>query len=347
MTEGEDFTVKYFKKMNYKDLKPHDFEVLPVGDTINALQIKLDTRIDTIVYIFRNISENHSCLLQSVPGTGKLPIVRGVNIVHETFGKPDEEKLPFIHLECTLPAYQDNFTVIIREILADFDNSSADMEDSVNKIISKWKHFLSAPPIDLMPEEEILGLLGELMLLERLTRMVGSKAVEIWTADRGEEDFIKDINVVEVKSTLKERHEHIINGIDQLLIVPDRRKYILSLLFTKKEGNDSLSLPKLIKSVSQTLANYPEAYDSFFRKLHHRNYDPRDAEDYQKFQYALIKGGFFKVNEAFPKLTTTELSIPLNPRVSRVRYLLDMEGIENIDFVETDDNSLRFIFNYE
>lgn len=331
--------------MNYKELTTNDLASLPASDIINALRLDLDVRIDTNVYIFRNITGSLSCVMQSVQGTGKLPNISGLNITHETFGVSGERKKPYIHLECTFPAYHNNFSLLIKEILADYDTSTTDMSKSVNKIISKWKHFFSEPTNELLPEDEVIGLLGELILLNRLSQILGSESIDTWTADRGEEDFIRGNNVVEVKSTLKERHEHIINGIDQLLVLPNRRKHILSILLIRSAANDYLTLPKLIRAISDNVQDTPHTYKSFLSKLHNRGYDPRDVNEYEHCKYQVVRGCFFLVNDSFPKLTSDELIMPLSPRISKVRYLVDLEGITSVDFVDCQDDVLRYILN--
>lgn len=323
--------------MNYRELTSAEFEALPKGDRINARQLVLDAKSSTRIYIFRNASGSHSCLLQALKSDRKLPDIRGINIAYETFGKPDEEKIPFIHLECTMPAYNDNFTEIVREILADFDSGNDGMAKSVDKVIRKWKHFLSDPENALMKEDEILGLTGELIFLNKLLAAYGHESIKMWTADRGEEDFIWQDYVVEVKATLKERHEHIINGIDQLQVIQGRIKFILSLLFIKSAGeNQQTTLPTLIDDITGMLTDFPEEEEMFYRKLKSRGYDARDAAGYLEYKYNLLKGGYFRVDESFPKLTTDELKAPLSPRISKVRYLADLEGLINLNFIDTD-----------
>ena len=53
-------------------------------------------------------------------------------------------------------------------------------------------------------------------------------AINFWVAEERKEDFLINSNIIEVKATLNSNHVHIINGIDQLLIIPNFNKYILS-----------------------------------------------------------------------------------------------------------------------
>lgn len=223
--------------MKYSELKPEDFEMLPKGDKITAKPLTQENRNDIKVYLFRDLGGNYNCLLQITNPTSKMPDIKGLTISVQNFGEPGEEMTSYIVMECRNRSYLENFTEIIKGILSDSDKTGDDICISVQRVISKWKYFLSEPRQEIMTEENIVGLIGELLFLEKLMPLYKSDSISLWTADRGEEDFIKERIVIEVKATIKERHEHVINGIDQLLLIPDRTKYILSLLFTKSDND--------------------------------------------------------------------------------------------------------------
>jgi hypothetical protein len=322
--------------MNYKDLRPQDFEQIPKGEKITARKIELDLRRDCKIYIFSEKENIYSCLLSVNSIVPKLPQINGLNIQYQLFGEPGKEKENYILLECRSAKYLPNYTDILKEIITEYDNGNSDLYKIINKAISKWKHFLAQPISNILKEDEIVGLLGELLFLFKLVKQYGSEALTIWTAERGEEDFINSDKVVEVKATLNQKHEHIINGIDQLIVKPDRKKHILSLLLSRSVSEYSFSLPLKVEKCAEMFSDDPVSYDLFFEKLKSRGYDTRDHKEYLEFAYELIRGGYFSVDKSFPKLTTDELSAPLNSRISKVRYLIDMEGLPNNDFMLTE-----------
>jgi hypothetical protein len=110
----------------------------------------------------------------------------------------------------------------------------------------------------------------------------------------------------------------------------------LSLLVLPSTSEYSVSLPLKVKECADMITEDPESYELFFKKLKVRGYDARDYLQYLEFSYECIRGGYFNVDASFPKLTTDELSAPLNSRISKVRYTLDMEGIICSDFLLTD-----------
>jgi hypothetical protein len=322
--------------MNYKDLKPIDFELIPKTDKITARVLELDQKKDYQVFIFSEQVNVFGCLMQVDAPIQKLPEINGLKIQYQLFGEAGSEKKNYILFECRSIGYLTNYTEILKEIISEYDKGQSELIKIINKVISKWRHFLSQPKSLILKEDDIIGLLGELIFLSELIMVYKADALRIWTADRGEEDFINSENTIEVKTTLKEKHEHIINGIDQLIVEPGRVKHILSLLIAPSQSENSVSLPLIVKKCADMYSEDPENYELFFKKLHIRGYDNRDHLEYLQYKYQYIRGGYFNIDSSFPKLTTKELAAPLNSRISRVRYTVDMEGLPHKDFLTTE-----------
>ena len=152
--------------MIYKELRPRNFETLPPNDVIEAKALTLEFRSDKKVYIFRDSSLSYSCLLQS-DEKYVFPILNGLEVKYETFGEPGCPKKDFIIITCRIQAYYSDYCKIIKEIIADFDSGKLDFGISVVKIIKKWKHFWGDAKKNIMQPDQILGLIGELLFLEK------------------------------------------------------------------------------------------------------------------------------------------------------------------------------------
>ena len=324
--------------MNYKDLKISDFEVISVGEVFVTSKIELDNRNDIEIFVSKD-NETYSCLLATNNASEKLPEINGLKISYQQFKKNGTDFSSFIVIECENEGYLNNFILILKEIIETYDNSNFDIDKSVNIVISKWRHFLAAPKSNILKEDEIVGLIGELLLLNKLIDAANVDAIDYWVANNGEEDFIFNAAIIEVKSTQKDKHEHIINGIDQLAFNPLKRKFILSIIFNKSTSINSISLPKIINECSNKISSFPDIKGAFYSILNNRGYDIRDEDLYFEFTYQLIRAGFFEVNESFPKLTQNELKSSLNSRVSKIRYTIDMEGLHSEDFNTTNLDS--------
>ncbi len=324
--------------MNYTNFQEADFKVIKSGERFVPYILNLKNKTEFESFAFSENENSYCCLLHVKNTTGNLPKMNGLSIRYEEFTKTGSSKADYILIECKNKSYLSNFTLMLKEILSEYDNSNYSLEKSLNKVVSRWRHFLSLPKLNILSEDEIIGLIGELLLLEKFLKNDPLDSLVNWIANDGEEDFIRNEIVIEVKATLKGKHEHIINGIDQLLIQSNRTKVILSLLLNNSVSHDSFSLPGLIERCEKIIDNNAEQIDALYEKLRKRGYDPRDRNLYENFQFDIIRGGYFRVDNLFPKLTTFELKQSLNSRISKVRYTIDMEGLDNLDFSSTDIN---------
>jgi hypothetical protein len=327
--------------MNYLELKETDFtEIQSQGKFLPTL-LELVNKNNFDALIFSEPDNSFCCLLPVSDFNSPLPQMSGLLIEYQNYKKvgasvPDK----YIMIKCSHKSYLQNFVLILKEILSVYDTTHIELSKSLTLVISKWRHFLSAPKISILNEDEIVGLIGELIFIEYILTNVDVQLLKNWTADRGEEDFIHKNTIIEIKTTRKEKHEHIINGIDQLLLSQTKVKYILSILLNQGENNNDISLPNLINSCVNQIAHEPELLDLFYQKLRLRKYDIRDSLLYEQYKYLIHRTGMFQVNEDFPKLTTKELQRPLNTRISKVRYLVDMEGLQNTDMFLVDYQKL-------
>lgn len=327
--------------MKYLDLQETDFTAIQSQGKFLPTMLELEIKTNLEALIFRESDDSFCCLLPVVDPGAELPQMSGLIIEYKTYKKvgfqnPDN----YILIKCSHKAYLQNFVLILKEILTVYDTTDLNLSNSLLLVISKWRHFLSIPKLGILNEDEIIGLIGELFFVEHILRNVDIQLLKNWTADRGEEDFIFENKIIEIKTTRKEKHEHIINGIDQLLVESSVDKYILSILLNPSDSSNDISLPIIIAECINHIYNFPELLDLFYQKLKSRKYDIRDSIHYESFKYKILRTGLFEVNDHFPKLTTTELSKPLNPRISKVRYLVDMEGLSNTEMTLVDYNKV-------
>ena len=93
--------------------------------------------------------------------------------------------------------------------------------------------------------------------------------INCWVADSQPIDFSIQNNLIEVKTTLKDKHSHIINGLDQLKIIKSKSKYILSILVKKSDikTKDTLNLINCIEQIESKIAEEPEIKDIFYSKI--------------------------------------------------------------------------------
>ena len=143
-----------------------------------------------------------------------------------------------------------------------------------------------------------MGLIGELILLNKLID-TSVHNINYWVADTQSIDFSIQNNLIEVKTTLKDKHSHIINGLDQLKIIEGKNKYILSILVKKSDlkTSDTLNLLDYIEQIENKIAEDPEIQDIFYLKLKKVGYNEINRTKYTDYNFIVIDKLFYNVNE--------------------------------------------------
>lgn len=195
--------------------------------------------------------------------------------------------------------------------------------------ISNWKALLR--PAERLSEEQQIGLLGELWLLERLIRADGPSAVHAWTGPLAEpHDFRRGVHEIEVKSTRSRGRVHMISSLEQLQPSPDRELYLLSLQF-EPAGTGGWSLPEQVDSIRSLLNQSLELLETFEQGLLVGwRYADIHAGGYQDRFTFRVRPMLVAVTSGFPKITSQALDAMIGveaKRITDIQYRLDVAGL--------------------
>jgi len=176
----------------------------------------------------------------------------------------------------------------------------------------------------LSPDQQI-GLLGELLVVQRLLPAHGENdVVDWWLGPLAEQhDFAFPEYDVEVKTTTAERRIHVIHGTGQLQPNPGRPLWLLSIQITRAGGARGLSLTGLVDDVRGRLTAHRER---FLEHLVATGWRDDDADLYRD-QYLLRSAPLaYPVDDDFPALTDERLAaaVPHPDLVSGVSYRVDV-----------------------
>lgn len=242
------------------------------------------------------------------------------------------ERQDYIDLRCTARPHIDVFTEIVREISKLILNDNISPDHAVNLTIRRWKSFWGKAKEGVMSESDQIGLLGELYVIDELISKEISNPIIAWSGpDNAIHDFEFQSVSLEVKTTLKSRHQHIINGLEQLETLNNHPLLIISIL-AQKVDNGGLSILEMVNKIRSYLDKYPDRFEDFNGRLALRGYRPDHESYYEKTRFKIQDVRIFHVNNEFPKLTSDSLLAPLSPRVAEIRYMLDCEGLVCITF---------------
>ena len=179
-----------------------------------------------------------------------------------------------------------------------------------------------------MSAEQVAGLYGELIVLDRLISEAGPEnALEMWMGpDAEEHDFGLPGFDLEVKTTLSEKRAHVISGADQLKPREGVELWLLSIQLTRVGGGAGVSLDDKCMEMIEKFGPLHRALREGLRKA------GWTVDDYglylEKFDLR-NKPRAFLVTEDFPAITSARLaeSVPGHDKLSDIRYRVDVSAL--------------------
>jgi hypothetical protein len=194
---------------------------------------------------------------------------------------------------------------------------------------------------DLLDERPILGtdrqlgLLGELLFLERLMKRIGPAALDAWLGPLGEpHDFRVWINEFEVKTTIAPHRIHTVNGLEQLVASHGCTLYLVSVLLGPAGAEGGFSLADKVSQLSSSFSALPDRKEAFTAALDACGLHMADVQHYTR-RFALRRPfGVATVDQSFPALSRPLIQRAIGPlatRIEGVHYEVNIEGLESED----------------
>lgn len=177
--------------------------------------------------------------------------------------------------------------------------------------LQRWQDMLARRRSDILSDKEIIGLIGEIMLLRDLLmpEIPARAAINCWRGPYGDEqDFIINGVIIEVKTQLATSDRRIsISSEDQLDTVSGR--IILcqqGLGIALSSVTEARSLNSLISETGKLIKGQDiAAYDLFLLGLLEVGYENR--VEYDTTYYILNDRVFYDVRDGFPRIKRSDL----------------------------------------
>lgn len=198
--------------------------------------------------------------------------------------------------------------------------------NAVNSAVDSFKELLAASL--RMSEEQVAGLFGELLLLDHLMDELGvAAALNSWLGPSGEEhDFGLENLDLEVKTTLSERRNHVINGMNQLLPRQDRTLWLVSIQLTRAGSGRGRSLDDVCRSLLSRARGHAH---TLRRILLDYGWREEDTGMYPtRFTHRSVPRAYL-VDQSFPALTEPRITrdVPSIELITNVNYRVDVAGL--------------------
>lgn len=177
--------------------------------------------------------------------------------------------------------------------------------------LARWHEFLKHARPDILSEEQIKGLIGELLFLKNhlMPKFGGGPAVNFWIGPEGApQDFNIHNAAVEVKCQSGASRPYVkITSAEQLCPqLPNMFLYVATLGRTTSDHPSATNLPTLVGDIGNTIqSTAPQQLERFNDLLYGLGYI--DSEKYENFSYTLTDEIMFKVTDGFPRICDKDL----------------------------------------
>lgn len=258
---------------------------------------------------------------------------KGISITLKNIDTHDRGSFNVLDFSCKRNDFKNNFILIINEIIEESIKSNK-LFESVKSIINKWFYFLQKPKQEQLSENEIIGLIGELLSIKDLNEFIKMETViESWVGPlKIKRDFIFKNTEIEIKtSSTKKGHVHTVHGFDQLSALKDGQVYVYSWNISKDLTMQSFSLNTIVSEIVDICGDNTILIEKFYEKLNLLKFDSRDSELYEEFKFRLIDKKLFIVNKSFPKIDRNSFNFKLNSMYLDLNYTIDLNNLESIE----------------
>ncbi len=186
--------------------------------------------------------------------------------------------------------------------------------------LRRWQKFLKNKRLDILPEEKIKGLIGELLFIRNqlIPKYGSTDAIKFWQGPEGSpQDFNINQIAVEVKCQMGGSIPSIkISSADQLYSqLPDLFLYVVTMGKSDLENSESVNLNQLVGQLD-TLLNRESSpsINRFEDLLIEAGYIYN--EKYNDFNYVISASQVFKVLDNFPRIIPSDIK----PGITKINY---------------------------
>jgi hypothetical protein len=225
-----------------------------------------------------------------------------------------------VDLGCRRSDVNDVFTSLCADIVTAAQAAPDNPVKALYQVIDRWKALFQLGGALLGPEQ-VAGLFGELLVLEKLLH-VDPSAHRLWRGPgRHRHDFGTGVNAVEVKTVVGREGRRIrIHGLDQLEAPPGGT---LRLAWFNVERATGAGVG-LVELIDRTMRLCDDE-SALLTLLAAAGYRSADAERYAGVRFVVSEERWYDVDADFPRLTgevLTEAGVTV--RVREVDYTIDL-----------------------
>lgn len=297
-----------------------------------ALRIELTHKLD----VFAAVREADlmrgvlfECRVRLAPALRLRFESEGLRLVDEKDGRDGTRRITIALERADLEAI---FLVVVED-LVDSSSAAADAYEAVATLgarLAAWQTCLKLRR-DGFSQERMLGLYGELVVLERMASVLGiARAVHVWTGpDRGLHDFESGTFAIEVKAAHGTSGPVHIGSLDQLDPSGLRLLALCRVVLVPDDAGETITdLVSRVRSAASAAG--PAVRRSLDRSLLMTGYLDPAVTDPPFDSLSIVNVEAYGVEGSFPRLTRENVS----SAVLSVEYRLDVTAVSGHSMTE-------------
>lgn len=307
-------------------------------DAISARPLSVSGLQPTDVLLCITQDGNPGLLLRSPGGRSPLPkpgcgrlVVKREQLQREG-SQPDD----YIKIECLEAGLETPFALLASQVLSHLASGATPSKACMDAVV-EFRRLLSRNGGLLPSEDEILGLIGELLLIKKLVK-TNPVLWKGWNGPLGSaRDYSWGTVDIEAKaSRLAGDSRLTVNGLDQLE-ADDGRELLIHHSVLTENPTGQIDVPGLADEIRGLISD-PEAFDT---QLVNAGYISEQKELWLEHRFTLHGSTVYRVCDDFPRIRRRDFpdgSLPAG--VSKLRYDVLLSNCSDFRLSPSEEESL-------
>jgi hypothetical protein len=313
-------------------------ELGSVPDAISARPLSVSGLSDTDVLLCITQDGNPGILLRNPGGRAPLPkpgcgrlVVKREQLRREA-SHPDD----YIRIECLESGLETPFALLASQVVSHLASGATPSKACMDAVL-EFRRLLSRNGGMLPSEDEILGLIGELLLLKRLV-LVRPHLWQGWNGPLGSaRDYSWGAVDIEAKASRMAGESRLtVNGLDQLEPEEDRELLIHHSVLTENPVG-MIDVPGLADEIRRQISD-PEGFDT---RLASAGYLSEQRDLWLEHRFTLHGSHIYRVSDDFPRIRKSDFpggSLPAG--VAKLRYDVLLSNCSSFRLATSEEESL-------
>lgn len=313
-------------------------ELGSVPDTISARSLSVSGLSENDVLLCITQDGNPGILLRNPGGRAPLPnpgcgrlVVKREQLLREGSQLDD-----YIRIECLESGLEIPFALLVSQVVSHLASGATPSKACMDAVI-EFRRLLSKNGGLLPSEDEILGLVGELLLLKRLV----SASPHLWQGWNGPLGSARDyswgtVDIEAKASRMAGESRLTVNGLEQL--EPEEGRDLLihhSVLTNNPVG--TIDVPGLVDEIRVQISDL-EGFDT---RLVSAGFLSEQRDLWLEHRFTLHGSHIYRVSEDFPRIRKSDFpdgSLPAG--VAKLRYDIMLSSCSDFRLSTSEEESL-------